>query len=640
MSRLIAKPQAALLAVLSFVLCPSSFAHALDPELTAPYKVQVVLRVAPNRLLTPIFKEQLRRDLQQGLQAALGAMGEVEVIDVGEVKPEKQEALWKEVAAKGLQAGLDGSGKGTSAVKTHFVTVDYADGQYEIQARQYDGLTGTASPAVRRERTPDRQFVGRTAALLVDRDFGLVGTVTDGGDGQAVRVTFKGGGLKVPLDRWVKKGDVFALVRVGADGRTTPVKWSLLQADAPPGEDGSCACKLFPPQQKPLATAGAGFRCLKLGTVRAPVRVHVVEWQERGPPRPLKESAVIEVRRHNFKEVLRDTDGTLVSNDFASTEKLKEPLYDGVAFVTILYGGQVRAQVPLPLVDERTVTLPIKLGPEPPRFLVERSLWEQSLLNEQLMLGDLFKDLNDALGKPDSRAPALERARTALDRLSQRLKLYAEQRDELAKMKPVKGGQPLDLSKGNGRLQDVQKGRDDLSQFVGRVDKILKEENDSGRQEARATFEQARNLETEGDYGRAIELYEKVLAATKDAKLEERLTKLKEAWQTKGDAHRKARAFIYDTWPKLEAPVAMKERVKQAQDALKVCRDAKDPLGPRKLLAVALLHAKKLSQQAEALAPDVNEEDRKSAEELAEVLDQLANLIKDAKTAVAETPAP
>src|SRR5436309_7386849 len=111
MTRLLAKPQAAVLLALCS-LCLSGEARALDPELTTPYKVQVVLRVAPNRLLTPIFKEQLRRDLQQGLQAALGAMGEVEVIDLGEVEEDKQEPLWKEVAAKGLRAGFDGPAKG------------------------------------------------------------------------------------------------------------------------------------------------------------------------------------------------------------------------------------------------------------------------------------------------------------------------------------------------------------------------------------------------------------------------------------------------------------------------------------------------------------------------------------------------
>ncbi len=631
MPRLLAKPQAALLAALSFVLCPSSFAHALDPELTSPYKVQVVLRVAPNRLLTPIFKEQLRRDLQRGLQGALGAMGEVEVIDLADTAPDKMEPLWKEVADKGLQAALDRPVRDAAAGKTHFVNVDYIDGQYEIQARQYDGLTGMASPAVRRERTPDRQFVARTAALVVDRDFGLVGTLLDGGDGQTVRVAFKGGGLKVPLDRWVKKGDVFGLVQVSADGRTTRLPWSILQAEGSPGEDGTCACKLFPPQQRPLS--GAGYRCLKLGTVRAPVRVRVIE-AGRKPPR-VPENVVVYVGRDGFTRGNKDAH-VPDPDGYYSTEKEKEPLYDGVAFVTVTQAGQVRAQAPVALVDDRTVTIPIKLGAEQPQWLTDRRLWEGNLLSEQLMLDDLFKSLNEDIGKADKRPAAVDRARKVLEGLSTRLAVYAEEREELAKSKPASSN----LNKGDSALADVKKGRDDLQAFVGRLDKILKEENSPEAREAKAAYEQAHNLETAGEYGRAIELYEQVLAKTKDAKLAERLPKLKAAWEPKDDAHKKARAFIYETWPKLETPALMKQRIKSAQEALAVCRDDKDPFGPRRLLAVALLHAKQLTKQLGELSPDANEQDREPAQELTDVLESLAKLIEDAKKVVAANPAP
>jgi hypothetical protein len=633
MARHLAKPQAAILAVLSFALCPSSFAHALDPELTTPYKVQVVLHVAPNRLLTPIFKEQLRRDLQRGLQGALGAMGEVEVIDLADVPPDKQEPLWKAVAARGLKAGLDGAGRGTSAVKTHFVNVDFADGQYEIQARQYDGLTGLASPAVRHERTPDRQFVARTAALLIDRDFGLVGTLLDGGDGKTVRVAFKGGGLKVPLDRWVKKGDIFGLVQVNSDGRSTRVPWTVLRAEAAPGEDGTCTCKLFPPQQRPLA--GAGYRCLKLGTVRAPVRVRIIEGGRTGTPRA-PESVVIFIGRDGFTR--NDKDARVPDPDgFYSTEKEKDAaLYDGVAFVTVSHAGQVRAQVPLPLVDDRTITIPIKLGADQPEWFINRRLWEGRMISDQIMLDYLFKSLNEDLAKPDSRKPSLERARKALDLLNQNLSVYTEEREELEKSKPAGSN----ITNGDRALADVKKGRDDLQAFVGRVDKILKEENSGDAQEVKATYEQAQNLERAGEYGRAITLYEQVLAKTKDAKLAERLPKLKAAWEPKNDAHRKARAFIFETWPKLESPAVMKKRVKEAQDALAVCRDAKDPFGPRRVLAVALLHAKQLTKQLKELSPDNNEQDREPAQELSDVLDPLAKLIEDAQKAVAQNPAP
>jgi tetratricopeptide (TPR) repeat protein len=644
MTRLLAKPQAAvLLALCSLCLCGE--ARALDPELTTPYKVQVVLHVAPNRLLTPIFKEQLRRDLQQGLQAALGAMGEVKVIDPDKVPADKQEPLWQEVAAKGLQAGLDGSGKGTSDIKTHFVNVDYVDGQYEIEARQYDGLTGTASPAVRRERTPDRQFVARTAALLVDRDFGLVGTVLDAGDGQSVRVAFKGGGLKVPLDRWVKKGDVLALVQVGSDGRTTRLPWSLLQADEAPGADGSCKCKLFQPQKRPLTGAGAGFRCVKLGTIKVPVRIRVIEGTLKPGPVRVPDNVIVYIGRQGFVDLSREDRNGLVpdADGFYSTEQdTDKPLYDGVAFVTVTHNGQVRALVPLALVDDRTVTLRIQLGTEPPFFVQRRAFWERSVGNEQVSIDGLFKSLNKDIEKPDTRATAADRARKALDDLDKRILALGEERKELAQVKPLKGQKPLDLSRGDAELESVKKRRKEFAQWIDDLDKKLKEQKPGEEQEVLAAFEQARYHEKQADYGQAIELYEKVFAKTKNAELGPRLEKLKKAWQPQGEEHRKARAFIYETWPKLEPGAVTKERVKEAQDALATCRKAKDPFGPRKVLLVAQRYLQPVSQELEELKSslDTVETDRKRANDLTEVGKLLSTLIKDAGAAAEQTPVP
>ena len=47
-------------------------APAIDPEADRPYDFQLILRVAPNRQLTPTFCRQLQSDLQDNLQAALG----------------------------------------------------------------------------------------------------------------------------------------------------------------------------------------------------------------------------------------------------------------------------------------------------------------------------------------------------------------------------------------------------------------------------------------------------------------------------------------------------------------------------------------------------------------------------------------
>ena len=78
----------------------------------------------------------------------------------------------EEVLKNGLKS-LDGWQE-RSPVKTHFVLIDYSGVHYEIQARQFDGLTGQPSPLVRRDQTRDPEFVAKAAALI-EQDFGFVG---------------------------------------------------------------------------------------------------------------------------------------------------------------------------------------------------------------------------------------------------------------------------------------------------------------------------------------------------------------------------------------------------------------------------------------------------------------------------------
>src|SRR5438128_1552164 len=100
-----------------FLATPCS-AQALDAQLNQPYRLQVVLSVAPHRLLTDIFKDQVERELRDSLQAACGELAAVEVV--------RQHPRLKEVQEKGLQQALDGW-KDLSDVKTHFVLVDYVN---------------------------------------------------------------------------------------------------------------------------------------------------------------------------------------------------------------------------------------------------------------------------------------------------------------------------------------------------------------------------------------------------------------------------------------------------------------------------------------------------------------------------------
>ena len=82
--------------LLAFVTSPAR--AQLDPELDKPYRLQVVLHVADNRLLTPAFQEQLQGDLRDQLQLALGPLAKVEVV--------RSHPLLVNVEAKGLDTGL------------------------------------------------------------------------------------------------------------------------------------------------------------------------------------------------------------------------------------------------------------------------------------------------------------------------------------------------------------------------------------------------------------------------------------------------------------------------------------------------------------------------------------------------------
>src|SRR5438270_12603026 len=80
-------------------VCLACVARAqLDPELDKPYLFQVVVRVAENRFLTPIFQEQLQGELRDQLRLELGPLAKVEGVTT--------HPLLGEIEAKGLETGL------------------------------------------------------------------------------------------------------------------------------------------------------------------------------------------------------------------------------------------------------------------------------------------------------------------------------------------------------------------------------------------------------------------------------------------------------------------------------------------------------------------------------------------------------
>lgn len=616
-----------LLLAVCLLLIPATASAALDPEAGKPYHLRVVLRIEKHRLLTDLFKDEIERELRGGLQAALSDMARVEVV--------RDHPRLKEVEEKGLEA-LDGW-KELSEIKTHFVLIDFISGSYEVRARQHDGLTGQASPIVRRERVADRRFVARMALLLIDLDFGLVGTVTDKGDGQTVRIEIKGGKLGVSLERWVRKGEVFALVQInqGSAGlRAYRRPWAVLQVEEPP-RDGSVVCRLYHRHPDPLAMAPGvlGYRAIKLGTTIAPLRLRFVEGDARGlTPRP---NLQVHVRRQGFQgeETTREQ-GTSDADGFFQAGRDKP--YEHLAFVNILDGGQVRAQIPVTIVDDRPIEIPFSAKAEAGApLLIRRNLWRQRLYESLLAQAGLFKELSELAAKPEGRQRSLDKARASLKGLSADIDIASQELNQLrAAAKELPGGDKVELADGEQRLQELRKGRQELEQFAAGLEKVIKEESDPRRMEILAKIERARRLlENDAEFGQAIAVYQEVLKEAEAAKfklpeVEKRLQKLQEGWQVKGPRHEQARIFAYEAWPKLTLD-GLKTRLPEARIALDEFRKAGDTLSPQRLLKAAVAHVARLNEQEARLQPATNPDHAKQAEAIAEMREGLGKLIQE-----------
>src|SRR5262249_10120945 len=299
------------------------------------------------------------------------------------------------------------------------------------------GLTGQASPVVRRQLERDRQFVSRTAALLIGPDFGLVGTITDKGDSQTGKGTLKGNGLGRRRGPWGKKREVFSPVAVAQrhrGPRAVRVPWALLQVQQEP-ENGVCTCRLFHRHPDPLG-GGAGLlghRCLLIGTTEAPLRIRLVRANAKTlTPEP---NRAVQVRRYGFTgEDDSKLGGATDSSGFYTTENKDKGLFNHVAFVSVLEGTAVKVQAPVAIIDERVVVIPVSTaGDAGVQLTLRKELWVQQVYESLLVLAGLFKDLERLVAKADQQEEALKKAQAGVKGVQDDIARFVRQRDELVK---------------------------------------------------------------------------------------------------------------------------------------------------------------------------------------------------------------
>ncbi|HEV2948225.1 MAG TPA: hypothetical protein VGX70_12675 [Gemmataceae bacterium] len=599
-------------------LCGESSAQ-LDPEKDSPYQLQIVLRIADHPPLTPAFKDQVKRELRASLQDAFADLARLEIADM--------HPLLKEIESKGLQGMLEGW-KDISSQKTHFVLIDFRDGQYEIQAGQHDGFTGLASPMTRSAHTPDREFVARTAALLLERDFGLVGTLEAGARGPEVKVILKASGLGIPMDRWIKENDVFAIAQIKKAGgglRSTRVLWALLKV-VDVSKEGVCRCQLFNRFKDPLEKSPAvlGYRCLKLGTTTAPLHLRLVNSKDL---MPLAGQAVA-VSAGDFsakpkEERSTQADGSLETRD----------AFQNIAFVRVMdVGGEVRAKVPVEILGDRVVILSVdRQSDSEGQFTLARTRLQNRLYESIQVVGELFQELNR---KIEARAgqDALETAQRGLKAMDGDIANFKEELAGLQKAarELPKGSRAPDLAEGERGLQALQAKREELNRFSENLNKALQAVNSPENQRLRAQIAQAQLAENNGEFDQAIQLYESILKNGGDqSAISGHLKKLKTSWAVKDKQHEGARDFIYRDWPKYATAQEMKQHLADARKAFQICRNADDKLSPLKLLKSNIDHTVQLNKESEGLEPEKREDDRAKFQTIADVADGLKKLTEE-----------
>jgi tetratricopeptide (TPR) repeat protein len=601
---------------LALLTCWGASARAeLDPERDKPYELQVILKVAEHRLLTDVFIDRIRNELRDSLRAALGNLAHVEVIT--------SHPRLEDIRVKGLQGALDGWNFLTES-KMHFVLLSFTNGGYDIQARQYDGFTGLPSAVVRHGFTDDRLLVARTMALLINQDMGPTGTVTHL-EGDKVNLVMKASGLGLPLSPWLKKGDVFAIAQIqetGTGRRSLREPGALLQVTDEPS-DGVYPCQLWHRYRDPLQSGPGvkGYRCLKLGTTRAHLRLRLLAEGKLATPLSARQ---VQISADSF-------DGAALERQATDPDGLVtfKEAYNNIAFVKVFDGSTPLAQVPVEILDERTVTIKVTVDPEIEKrgqLYWQRDRWLRRILDTIDVVATLIKTLNDTQLTSEA---ALKKARDGYRSLVADIAYLIEEETNLKnEAARLDAKDQLDLSQGEQRLQDLQNQRRDLEEYITKLEEIIRDENDPKKKQWKEMVLQARLLQKSFDYDRAIDLYKKVLEQTNDATVREELDKLTRAWAVSGPEHQKAREFIYNVWPRIEKASELNTKMARVREAFDTCRSAGDILTPNMLLKANLAHGTRLSKLGETLKPE-KEDDRRELETIQAVIKELTSLSKD-----------
>lgn len=577
--------------------------RAADLDIVSrPATWDVVVGFAEHRFLTSTFQEHVREEIGDRLRAALGEAVNLTVRGADPLLPQ--------VLARGFGA-LDRLDR-ISDRHLAYLVVRFREGRYELEARQFVGPAGFALPAAPPSFTADRRDVGRLASQLLLNDFSPVGIV-----GASPQILLEGG--KLGLDARVKPGDAFAIFQIQQDGatqRSARIPWLLLEATAPP-RDGVVVGKLWRRFAEDDLKPKAGvvrYVAVKLPARKDTLRLRFVEEPRERPLAGLT-LEVLSGGRGSKQELVTDRDG------MATTDKA----IDRFAVVRVMQGAKVRTQFPVPLIDDHPVLVPLSARSEQDELgglEFRRDLWIRRVIDDLSQSADRVADLNRLLGK--SLDEALVGSKASLQWLDERLALHLEERSYLAKAAKERNvtEAALQLAPAETTLGDLRKRREQLAEFVGRLEKAVEQAQSEQTKAISQQVERAKLLESQGDAEEAIRGLEAALKVRDEASVREQLERLRKLWEPKSTAHSEARTFLLKTWPRVE-PQELPKKLDEARRALSIVREAGDVLTLTKLRFVDASLAVQIKKRLDAVRTRTDDEARTESRMLREAAENL-----------------
>lgn len=603
---------------------------AADVAPDRPYDLHVVVYFGKQRGITDEFRRGIRSELETHLRAALGVLAKVEVVDYQATTPQDRLPLWSEVEARGFGV-LDGM-TALSRYKAHFVRIDFHDGQYSVQCRQHDGLTGLASPVVRRAGTADRAFVARTILSEIARDFGAVGRVIPTAS-DAVRIQFHGGAMPgADLSPWVNPGDVFALVRMSGSDRPTGERVnSALLVVREPVRDGTCPAQLFSRYLNPMKV-DAEYRAIRLGATSGPIRLKFVN--EQGAPHA---SLQLRVSPTGFFATDAVRDQGITRDGIFETASA----YDRIAFVRVFSGERLLAQVPVEVLSNQVVSVTVRTvagGDELSNLESDARACRRRLEEILSRLIENNRQLRDLLTETKNQM-ALTRVRTTAAMVEAELPRQVAELARLRDAASKRSGVKLPLEESDRIVRTIEDRAKSLRGLAGELEKAVQAaaspEADQQRKEFLALLRRAEREYEDADFDKAIATYKKALTTAGDwPEIRKRLEELETAWRVKDDAHKEARRVIFEDVPRLNEPEAIRNSLSAIHAALDTCRRANDRLTPRKLYLELIRVAILLARRDEELRKGDAEENRKQLEALAAVSVSVQSLFAEVEKVI------